>query len=88
MVLLCENDEEVSLDVEDELLLGNAEADRYIEEGNLVDHHNVVDPDSWVRDLPTSSTSIEAFPHVQMEVHYHLHDVSWFLTFHLVLLDE
>ena len=76
MVLLCEKDEEVLLDVEDELLLGNDEADRYIEEGNLVDCHSVVDPDSWVRDLPTSSTFIEAFPHDQMEAHYHLHDVS------------
>ena len=78
----------MSLDVEDKRPPNIVVVDHHDKQGRLFYRHTGVEPDSWERDLPTSSTSIEASPHVRREAHYHLHDVSSFLAFHLVLLYE
>ena len=88
MVALCVSDEEVSLDVEDRRPPNTVVVDHHYNEDSLFYHHTGVETDSWERDLPTSSTSIEASPHGRKEAHYLLNDVSSFLAFHLVLLYE
>ncbi len=81
-------DGEVSLDVEGTLPPNTVVVDHHDKEGSLFYRHTGVEPNFWVRDLPTSSISIEVSPNVRREDHFHLHDDSSFLAFHHVPLYE